>query len=248
MIDVALAPELRTDLDLTNLAWFGVRRCVACVASPPAPRSTGALLDGWSVAADEARSRLEAAGIGVIISRTIVPAALPRRAHFDLWDRLAVDAPGAPLALAGTPATRAPWLEPAAQLCVRSGAPLLLRVPPRTSATRATAEVRDCLNAGLPPSHVVLVGCDYASVRAALDTGAAAVLDASPGALGVDGAVDLLTRYGRPLWRLAMVTIASAPLIDVVAPMKLDERLRVAIGETAALAVLTANAEAALTR
>ena len=214
-----LNASLRSDADLSNLAYFGA---AGALVTPPVRRE---LRD-----ADEARAMLEGvllerarvieAGIRAAVALGVHPEARPRRTHLELWpwlaERLAepeVDALGV-ISLGHEESASVQC-----ELAARAAKPVVVAIEPRAGADAVSRTAALAAEAGVPSNRLFMVGCDYTSCRAALELGALVGIDVSPAGLGTAGA-DLIIRYGDAGSQRFALASAGAPACDVLAVAK----------------------------
>lgn len=245
-LDTRLDPTLRTDADLANLAWFGA---VGAVVGPPVlerVETAAELIAAFRHAVESEVPRVRAAGLDAALILGVDAASRPRRSHPEVFHHLEV------LAASGTLAGIGPIdiddsvaLLGQVEIAARHRLPGVVRIPPLGGAA-AVEHAFDAANRlGDARPVLVLDGCDYTSLRAALDADAWVTVDVSPGGQGCD-AVDMLVRFGDAALRRAMLASGASPAFDVLAIPRAAARLldggvpraaveRVVHGNTAAL-------------
>lgn len=226
--DVTLRADLRTDADLANLVYFGLRGAlVVCPEGAAADDSIRAeeRFDETIVATD----RL--AGLHGLVTSSAIgvrSSTAPRRAHPELQDALTGRATAGVLGAIGPiewpdAEDTAAWQFSAA---AASQLPVLVEVRPRTGEGPVRELGRLAEAQGVAPSDVVLLGCDFTNVRSAVAAGFWIVADLSPGGIGWEAGADLAERYGDRLARRMMLAISGHASFDVLAAARFAERLR----------------------
>lgn len=231
LFDAALRSEQRPDVDLENLAWFGVERALTLPAVTRRFESAEALWRALEALAVSETARLGRHGIQGYAAVGVHPDALPERAHDELWEELPwLLRDGRVLALGvlcAAPGQPAQWALLERQLRLLRDHdlphPALVALPPRGDTRRRLAALRRLARAadacGLARGRVVVLGADWLVMEALEALGFGALLLCNPRQLSVAEVVQIAAHHDPR--RLALGSgIAEGPA-DVLALPKL---------------------------
>lgn len=216
-----LCPEGLRDADLRTLHAFGVRGCLACLASEPRPGSARAWLEHLEALLSKQLQRLEGAGLEA--SACVgAPPELADDPHLEvlvdalplLLARGPVRAVGPVSLRRGTPSEHA-LLRRLATFAATYRLPLVASLAQGTGASGSRALLRALARAPVPPDRVLVVGASPALVEAALALGFRAGLLVGEGSRAVARAVELVARRGPE--HLALVSRAGSAGADLLA-------------------------------
>lgn len=226
--DAALRADLRTEADLANLAYFGLRGALLVNEQGTSADSADHVIRRFSVAVRRSAELTAQHGLETRVSLGLDAEAAPRRAHPEVLsaiERHAADdsiAAIGPIRWPDTTPTAGWQLDAAAAL----GLALIAQVAPHSGTAPLDSLIAEALSRGVERDRIIVMGVDFTSVRTVLDRGLRWVADLSPAGAGWEAAAELVERHGEPVTKRMMLSISSHESFDVLAAARLAERLR----------------------
>jgi predicted metal-dependent TIM-barrel fold hydrolase len=246
--DTALRVDLRTDADLANLAYFGLKGAQLVSEQGTSADSADRVIHRFSTVVRRAIEVAVEHELETRVALALAADAAPRRAHPEV--RAAVDA----LAAAGKIAAigPVPWPGPSPtagwqfDVAASRGLAVVAEVRPHSGTAPLDSLVAEVAARGVSESKLLVFGADFTNIRTVIDRGLHWVADLSPAGLGWEAAAELVERHGGPVARRMMLSISSHASFDVLAAARFAERLRNGSLEPSAVdRILWGNAAAA---
>ncbi|MFT6399398.1 MAG: putative metal-dependent TIM-barrel fold hydrolase [Bradymonadia bacterium] len=226
--DVALRADLRTEADLANLVYFGLEGAlVVCGEGRPSDDSVRVIERFDETIAAQGRLSLDHQ-IEVQAAIGLRASCAPRRAHPEVTEAMNERAVAGSLRAVGPiewpdSTSTCLWQFEAAR---SNDLPVLVAVPPRTGEIPVHRLREFAQETGLEASDIVLFGCDFTNVRAAVQSGFWLVADLSLGGIGWEAGADLAERFGERVAARMMLSVSGHSGFDVLAAARFAERVR----------------------
>ena len=216
--------EALTDEVLENLVFFGVRDVLVAAHGPRRFDNSDELLGYLEWLSQTEAHRLRLAGITPYVALGVHPDGVPRRTHHEVWRTLpgllqdeSVVAVGE-LALAEESAEAEKLLSRQLALAKEAGLPALVSSDSDERARGVRRILELVKEVGIPPGLVVVNHVDSTCVRPVLDAGCHAGVTVGPLHLGVEDAVDMLSKFGElGFARIILNSGLRAGPVDVLA-------------------------------
>lgn len=243
--DGALAPRLRTDHDLENLAYFGATGAVCTFALRGDFDSAQQWIHAIEGEVQRELPRVAAAGLDAAPTCGVTSVARPKRTHRELWAWLDDQLASRRFVGVGILDTaHSDALRIQMELAERHVVPVAVRVRAHVGAAAVDEVIDAAREAGLAAARLVLHGCDYTNIRRAFAAGANVALDVSP-AGDREAAVDVVARYEEAAASKVIFAAAGQAPFDVLAmPRALDELAERGVDKGTIAAVATDNTRA----
>ena len=226
--DAALRSDLRTETDLDNLAYFGLRGALLVSAQGTSSDRAEAVIERFSNVLGRAVVLDADHDVAARVALALAADAAPRRSHPEVRTALESHADAGAIAAIGP--IHWPDASPTAawQLDVAASRNLAVvaQVPRHTGHAPLDSLVAAALSRGISEDRLVVFGADFTSIRTVLERGLHWIADLSPAGLGWEAAAELVERHGAPVARRMMLSISSHASFDVLAAARFAERLR----------------------